>query len=1750
MKDRTRKRIKRTLAVLGVVVLVTPFLAVGTLQTSAFKGWLRTTIVDLAEAELDATLEIERIDGSVLGSLTLHNVELKGLDDTPLIRLEEARASYSILGAIRGTLVVDALSLDGLEAFLINAEDGLTLTQILPPDDGTESAPTNFVIDLRTVEVNDASVYFADRTRGAELVTSADAVDLSQVNLENADSIGAQAVLENLTLTASSRIDLNGPLEATLLALDARLAVAHALDAPLSMRGLDVEIGADSKVAATVGELTAGTYVSLNQIRVDFDPTHEVPRVGLHLATLELTPELNEILDRVGSEIQLLEKVDLEILARGTTRDVNTRITLESESSGEVQLSADLTSIDTPESLAYEVHGRTRNLSAQNLIGGIEIPEHRANLHIQATGKGIDPETASLDLRLGLENTTIDAYFVRSLYLEASARDSDLTIDLLYVDTPYAQANAHGSFNLRSNAYSIRAALEGQDDLNTLTGGALGQGTLLDANLEASGRLDLDADEPLLIPIESSVSARWDVKDFVAEKIRIDSSRGRVDLEITSPAADTRRVAFDIDVTSSTARAHEYRLSSLRAKTTGAVSLTPPIDRIEDIFDGSNLVVDANVSGLRIPGIATLARARVNARLNARHARSYTYQLDLNVEQLTMPDLLLISSLETDLRGRIGFDNANKPNRIASRGTVTIEKFEGFSQAVEKAKLDVDIEGPTRALRGNARLEAEAVKSSPYDFESLVAKLELLEERKFKIDLEGRQPEDRVPRDLNMEVAGSYSPALDSFEIDDVRLKTFGESWIISNGLVAQTADGTYRFRNLKLRHGGEQEVTLDGTFRVGVDQDLNLKLHKFSVGEIVREFGLSDAAVDGQVDGTVSLTGTSQSPQAEFDLIFEDFYYEGQGPFRLHVQGYYDDTRLYLTRIHVTTFETPALEGTAIIPMNLDLQKGVELLQDEDYSLIATLIAFQIQEFREILPQIQTYQANATVRGEIALFGRPSKPNLDVTLNLDGLVATLDTDGAEDVAVGPVDLESTVRYAPVDDPEPGLHLALALADQNGDGFRAQGGAELPVDRWLTAITQGDFDQIQPSDWMEAPFELLVLMPSYDLSKVNVSAARDAKMEGTVDLYVQADGTVANPSGTARGKLSDFGWERFRDIYVDLDMDFGDSTLNLNRFHVNWDEDDIFTAKASLPVPIDEILRGELLEDVPLEANLQLFELPIAKLSAFDYTFASVQGRMAGEFDLKGRLTAPRIRGALTLNDVEFSDRRKGDFAVNFNAQNSRLTANATLSHEGTKSVSLSGAAPVNLNVVSLNQGDPVTLPGPLSGSLIANDVQIASLIPRRLLQDFIRDVGGRLNADLSIAGTYEQPRLSGEFIVKSFKAFMPTLGRTIDDGKLHVAARDGNLDIVELHAEEGRGYLDADGTIEFQNLRPQKARLKLAMSDMNTSGFSPVPAYVTGNADLDADLAAEVIDASIVLRDLDIAVPNTDQAGAHPLELSPDIEILTARENRQGALDFADVEAVEGERNQVAKVQIRIEPNSWVRHPNAELQFRGDLALDVGRNDTIILGDVSTVSGKLEFLGKEFSMQQGIVTFAGNTPPNPRLQVEAAYALDRSITDAVGPASSGQPRAIVRVTGTARKPLLRLSSDPQMTESQIIYVLVSDRPPNTGQGGEEEGVAGQAVAAASGLLSGMLRQRAAKYTPIDTFRLTTDSGNISGVEVGRYFGKNLFFAYQYEFAAEPGENISEFRLEYTLDFAPSWLVGTRVGDQGNGAVFVFWDAL
>ncbi|MEO7275537.1 MAG: translocation/assembly module TamB domain-containing protein, partial [Vicinamibacterales bacterium] len=199
-----------------------------------------------------------------------------------------------------------------------------------------------------------------------------------------------------------------------------------------------------------------------------------------------------------------------------------------------------------------------------------------------------------------------------------------------------------------------------------------------------------------------------------------------------------------------------------------------------------------------------------------------------------------------------------------------------------------------------------------------------------------------------------------------------------------------------------------------------------------------------------------------------------------------------------------------------------------------------------------------------------------------------------------------------------------------------------------------------------------------------------------------------------------------------------------------------------------------------------------------------------------------------------------------------------------------------------------------------------------------------------------------------------------------------------------------------------------------------------------------------------------------------------------------------------------------------------GDLNITVGGNiditkepdaPVILLGQVDTVRGTYQFQGRRFDLVRGgTVRFTGEEAINPLLDVTATRLIPNTGVE-----------ARVHITGSVKAPELELTSNPPLDESDILALIVFNRPVNELGSGERTSLAATAGGIAGGFIASPLGDSIGRALDLDLFEIstTTDTGDVgAGVTVGQQIGDRAFLKLRQQFGER---TTSEFSLEYSL---------------------------
>jgi len=253
-------------------------------------------------------------------------------------------------------------------------------------------------------------------------------------------------------------------------------------------------------------------------------------------------------------------------------------------------------------------------------------------------------------------------------------------------------------------------------------------------------------------------------------------------------------------------------------------------------------------------------------------------------------------------------------------------------------------------------------------------------------------------------------------------------------------------------------------------------------------------------------------------------------------------------------------------------------------------------------------------------------------------------------------------------------------------------------------------------------------MQNADVSEILALAQFDYPVKGTMNLFVQASGTKAEPSGNGRVQITDgsiYG-EPVEHLNADLRLDRGQVELrNLQLTHY------------------DSKVTGDAAYNLSTRAflfNLAGTNFDLTRISQLQNRGMSVEGRMDFTASGSGTPEAPAMNATIRLHDLTFDHERAGDFTLNAVTQGADLHLTgqsqfeqAELSIDG--NVHLRGDWPSTVNL-HFNQLDidallRTYLKGEITGhSSIGGDLQLQGPLrkPRELnvvgdLTQFYADV-------------------------------------------------------------------------------------------------------------------------------------------------------------------------------------------------------------------------------------------------------------------------------------------------------------------------------------------------------------------------------------------------------------------------------------------
>ncbi len=331
---------------------------------------------------------------------------------------------------------------------------------------------------------------------------------------------------------------------------------------------------------------------------------------------------------------------------------------------------------------------------------------------------------------------------------------------------------------------------------------------------------------------------------------------------------------------------------------------------------------------------------------------------------------------------------------------------------------------------------------------------------------------------------------------------------------------------------------------------------------------------------------------------------------------------------------------------------------------------------------------------------------------------------------------------------------------------------------------------------------------------------------------------------------------------------------------------------------------------------------------------------------------------------------------------------------------------------------------------------------------------GGRLVGDLLVDGTPAQPQISGEWRGEQLAVRALDQGMRLERGRLVLQVAGGGGGDLRLVLQQllfdselqpmPRSLL-LDARLDGAALTRSPGRLEVSgeLRTGQADGFLTVRADRVGLLQRPEQwlLASGEARLSIKQRSLDVLGNVRADAGYWQLaksstpQLSDDVVV-----HRRGGERKASLPA----RLLTVNLEVDLGRNFHFSGAGVDSRLAGTVKLHAdGAGLPRATGTIRTREGRFDAYGQHLEIERGILNFQGLLD-NPGLNI---VAVRRNL-----PVEAG-----VEVTGTARRPLIRLVSDPEVPDAEKLSWLVLGRGPEQ-QGGKDTGVL---MAAAQTILGG-----------------------------------------------------------------------------------------
>ncbi len=381
---------------------------------------------------------------------------------------------------------------------------------------------------------------------------------------------------------------------------------------------------------------------------------------------------------------------------------------------------------------------------------------------------------------------------------------------------------------------------------------------------------------------------------------------------------------------------------------------------------------------------------------------------------------------------------------------------------------------------------------------------------------------------------------------------------------------------------------------------------------------------------------------------------------------------------------------------------------------------------------------------------------------------------------------------------------------------------------------------------------------------------------------------------------------------------------------------------------------------------------------------------------------------------------------------------------------------------------------GELEGRIQAN---FGRLDPLEALIPRLHEVGGKLNADLNLAGRLQQPELRGTIALREGTAKLPELGLHLEQLSLTAEA---TVDRLDLSGEvtSGEGRLELTGEITDFWSANRQVRASLGGSDFQAINTRELMVLVSPDMTLDLNSERVLLEGEARIPKARAKLKELPESAT---QVSDDVVIKDPEGGREadamGRSLRMDLTLVLGD-------DVRFEGFGLTSRLSGQLQV-----IQNPERGLLTVGEVGVAEGRYKAYGQDLDIERGRLIFQGPYD-NPGLDIRAVRETD-------------EYTAGLEIEGTLQRPRSRVFSEPSLSDSNAMAVLFTGKPLGAGSSQADASMLVNAIGGLGLERSGFITAEIADTFSLDEFRIQTeDDVTESSLLIGKYITPKLLVRY------------------------------------------------